>query len=106
MGLLARTELHRLTVDFRAAQRDLDEVAAIAERGSMRLYEADAHLEYARLYLAVGGGDSARESLDTARKMIAEMGYHRRDGDVEELEAPSPRRRPGFRNDGQDDGHA
>ena len=52
----------------------------------MGLFEADAHLEYARLYVATGERDEARASLVTAKKMIADMGYHRRDGEVEELE--------------------
>jgi hypothetical protein len=30
--------------------------------------------------------DAAREHLALAKKMIAEMGYHRRDGEVQELE--------------------
>jgi len=30
--------------------------------------------------------DAAREHLAIAKKMIAEMGYHRRDKDVQELE--------------------
>ena len=86
LGLLARAELHRVCGEFPQAQQDLDEAMAIATRGKMRLYEADCHLEYARLYLARGDRDSARESLDIAKKMIDEMGYHRRDGDVAELE--------------------
>ena len=52
----------------------------------MRLYEADCHLEYARLHLARGDKKEARESLAKAKGMIEEMGYHRRDGEVAELE--------------------
>ena len=52
----------------------------------MRLFEADCHLEYARLYVAMGEGDQAREPLATAKAMIEETGYHRRDGEVVELE--------------------
>jgi hypothetical protein len=55
-------------------------------RGEMRLYEADCHLEYARLHLARGDKAQARASLAAARKMVEEMGYHRRDGEVKELE--------------------
>ncbi len=54
----------------------------IATRGGMRLYEADCHLEYARLYLAMGEKHKARESLAKAEKMIAEMGYHHRDPEI------------------------
>ena len=59
----------------------------IAERGGMGLYQADAHLEYARLHLAMGEKPEARAHLATAREMVEDMGYHRRDGEVAELEA-------------------
>jgi len=54
-GLLARAALYRLNQDFAAARRDLDEVLTIAERGQMRLHQADSRLQLARLYLAEGG---------------------------------------------------
>ena len=53
----------------------------------MRLHEADAHLEYARLHLAEGDGEAARASLANARKIVDETGYRRRDGAVAELES-------------------
>ena len=84
-GLLARAELHRVKDEFDRAQADLEEAMGIAERGSMGLHEADCHLEYARLYLARGEKERARESWATARAMIERMGYHRRDRDVEEI---------------------
>jgi len=85
-GLLARAELHRVQGDFAQAQRDLDEAMTIATRGEMGLYQADSHLAYARLHLAMGDTTRARESLATARAMVARMGYHRRDAEVHELE--------------------
>ena len=85
-GLLARAEMYRAARDFGAARSDLEEALAIAERGEMGLHQADSHLEYARLHLATDERDKARESLATAKKMIGDMGYHRRDGEVEELE--------------------
>ena len=88
-GLLARAALHRVTGAFERAQRDLDEARLIAERGGMRLYLADVHLELARLALAQGDKDEARQHLATAKAMVEEMGYHRRDGEVAELEAAS-----------------
>ena len=87
LGLLARATLRRAMGDLERAQADLDEAFTIATRGGMRLHEADCHLEYARLYLARGEKDQARASLAAARKMVEEMGYHRRDGEVKELEA-------------------
>ena len=87
-SLLARAELHRVRREFKEAHHDLGEALVIAERGGMGLHKADCHLEYARLYLAMGENEvDARRNLDTAKDMIGEMGYHRRDGEVEELEA-------------------
>jgi tetratricopeptide (TPR) repeat protein len=85
-GLLARAELYRVQDEFDRAQRDLDEAMTIAERGEMGLHQADCHLEYARLYLAMGKKEDARKCLDIAREMIEQMGYHRRDREVRDLE--------------------
>jgi tetratricopeptide (TPR) repeat protein len=86
-GLLARAALRRLTGALDKGRHDLDEAFSICTRCGMRLYEADCQLEYARWYLASGDKAKARESLEKARKMIEEMGYHRRDKEVKELEA-------------------
>ena len=85
-GLLARAELYRVQKEYQKAHDDLDEAREIAERGGMRLYLADYHLEAARLCLAEGDRDSARWHRDTVKEMIEEMGYHRRDREVDELE--------------------
>ena len=85
-GLLARAELRRVMGYLDRARADLDEALSISTRGGMRLYQADCHLEYARLHLACGEKEEARESLAKAKGMIEEMGYHRRDGEVAELE--------------------
>jgi len=85
-GLLARAALYRIRREFEPARRDLDEALSIAERGQMGLYRADAHLESARLDLAMANKPEAREHLATAKEMIERMGYHRRDGEVVELE--------------------
>jgi len=85
-GLLARSALRRVLEDFDSARRDLDEAMTIAERSGMRRHEADCHLGYARLELAEGHDAQAREHLDRAKAMIKEMGYHRRDPEVVELE--------------------
>ena len=86
-GLLAKAELYRMQGEFERAQHDIKEAMTIAERGEMGLHQADCHLEYARLYLAMKETDKAREHLAIARKMIEQRGYHRRDRKVEELEA-------------------
>ena len=64
----------------------MDEAFTIASRGGMGLHLADCHLEYARLALARGEKDKAREHWGTAKDSIEKMGYHRRDREVEELE--------------------
>ncbi len=81
-SLLAPTELSRLRGEFDRAHRDLDEVFSIALRGNMGLHVANCHLECAWLHLAMGEKDKARASLAKAEKMIAEMGYHRRDPEI------------------------
>ncbi|MDK1021994.1 MAG: NACHT domain-containing protein [Candidatus Hydrogenedentes bacterium] len=85
-GFLARAALHRVRKAFDRSQHDLDEAMSIAERGGMGLFQTDAHLEYARLRLAMGDRPEARENLDKAKEMVGRMGYHRRDGAVAELE--------------------
>jgi len=52
----------------------------------MKLHLTDYHLEACRLCLAEGKTKEAGEHLDMAKEMIKETGYHRRDGEVEELE--------------------
>jgi tetratricopeptide (TPR) repeat protein len=86
-GLLARAELYKVRGEFDRALHDIEEAMTITERGEMGLHQADCHLEYARLYLAMGDKDRAREHLAIAIKMIEQMGYHRRDHEVKELEA-------------------
>jgi tetratricopeptide (TPR) repeat protein len=85
-GLLARAELRRAMDDVAGTQQALEEALSIATRGGMRLHEADCHLEYARLHLACGEEEKARQSLAKVKEMIQEMGYHRRNGEVAELE--------------------
>ncbi len=85
-GLLARAALWRCMEDPAKARRDLDEALTIATRCGMRLHEADAHLEYARLHLAEGGSAAAREHLAKAKAIVADTGYRRRAPEVVELE--------------------
>jgi len=84
-GLLARAELYRAQGEFERAQHDLGEAMAIAKRGEMGLHQADCHLGYARLYLAMGKKEDARRCLDIAREMVDKIGYHRRDKDILEI---------------------
>ena len=85
-GLLARATLHRLRGDRAAAAADLSEALEIADRGGMRLHACDAHLERARLDLQQGDTAAAREQVATARKLVQETGYRRREREVAWLE--------------------
>ena len=84
-GLLARAELSRVMGAYPHSRADLDEALAIAEQGGMGLHQADVHLEFTRLSLAEGDRDGAREHFDIAEKMVLEMKYGRRFGEVEAL---------------------
>jgi tetratricopeptide (TPR) repeat protein len=86
LGLLARAALHTHTRAFAHARKDLDEACSTATRCGFRLHEADAHLGYARLSLAEGAPASASPHLLAARKLIEATGYHRRDGELAEME--------------------
>lgn len=86
-GLLARADLYRHQGDFDRARADLEEAERICIHYGLRLLEADCHLEYARFHLAQGKRDEACERVGKARVMIDEMGYHRRDRDVAEIDA-------------------
>jgi len=119
-GLLARAAFRRSVGDWGGAARDLDEVEEIAEPGPMRLYQCDAALERARLAFAQieafaplnglvdddpakpalpNAADAARlreeatQNLATARKLVADCGYHRRDEELAELEDVAAGRR-------------
>jgi tetratricopeptide (TPR) repeat protein len=85
-GLLARAALRRFRSDFTGAAADLAEALEIAERGRMRLYECDAHLEWARLCRDQGDVAAARRHVARARVLVEETGYGRRAREVRWLE--------------------
>jgi len=85
-GLLARATLRRFRSDFTGAAADLTEVLEIAERGSMHLFECDAHLEWARLCRDQRNLDEARQHVTRARELVNETGYGRREREVKWLE--------------------
>ncbi len=108
-GLINRATLHRHTQAFSKAWEDLDEALEIATYGQMKLFLTDYHLEAARLVQAqaqvLEGGDHfevmemgetmtmSRAEMQArflghvaaAERLVAETGYHRRDGEVEAL---------------------
>jgi hypothetical protein len=113
-GLIASAAFHRTVGEWDSAARHLDEAKEIAESAEMRLYSCDCALESARLALArreafaplnglverspprpvlpaataaAAPTEEARGELDVARKLIAECGYHRRDEELDELDA-------------------
>jgi tetratricopeptide (TPR) repeat protein len=85
-GLLARSALRRLQGELPGAEADLSEALEIAERGSMRLFECDAHLEWARLCRQRGERDGLAQHVARARKLVDETGYGRREREVRWLE--------------------
>ena len=58
----------------------------IAARGSMRLHECDAHLEWARLCRQREDGDGLKKHVARARELVEKTGYGRRRREVEWLE--------------------
>lgn len=95
-ALLTRAWLRSLTgvpVGPDSAQEDLDEAWEIAERGAMKLHQADIHLYRARLFglrNADGGWrsgveypwESPEHDLAEAERLINACGYHRRDEEL------------------------
>jgi hypothetical protein len=75
--------LRRLRGNFPAAEADLSEALEIAKRGSMRLHECDAHLEWARLCRQRGDRDGLERHVARARRLVEETGYGRRRREVE-----------------------
>jgi hypothetical protein len=67
---------------FIQAWDDLNETLEIAELGSMKLHLVDYHLEAGRLCDDEGKHDKAKTHFETAKKMIEETGYHRRDKEI------------------------
>lgn len=85
-GLLARAASLRQIGSFKYAQKDLDEVFILATRCGMRLYTIDYHLEQARLFIGQSQPQRSSAHVAEARKLIAEVGYHRRDAELKDLE--------------------
>jgi tetratricopeptide (TPR) repeat protein len=85
--LLARAELRIHSDDLPGAEQDIEEALSSAKSCGFRLYEADAHLGYARLLLVKGTSAPARDHLGRARNFINATGYHRRDEELARLTA-------------------
>jgi tetratricopeptide (TPR) repeat protein len=108
-ALIMRASHGRLTGNFDAAVKDLQEAIDIAEHCGMRLSYVDACVETARLELAGGrwaSENSADENLGRALATIEKTGYERRRAELTELtqlrlnarlNAPAKKRRGFFR---------
>ena len=113
-GLFAHATLSRIQKDFRKSWADLDEAREIAEYGQMRLHLTDYHLEACRninaqlsmindqlsVFEIVENGETLsltkeemharfQEHFKEAQRLVKETGYHRRDGELEELKVKS-----------------
>jgi len=86
-GLLARAAFHRLRDDLPSAWKDLDAIQTLVRRHGLRLFEADLALEQTRCHLAANKRESARTTLEHARKLITEMSYGRRVPELNALDA-------------------
>ncbi|MCK4821917.1 tetratricopeptide repeat protein, partial [bacterium] len=109
-GLLGRAILFRHQKDFLKSWTDLDEAREIAEYGQMRLHLTDYNLEVCRnikaqlavaknslsVFEIIENGEIFQltkeemqakflEHFKEAKRLINETGYHRRDGELEEL---------------------
>jgi tetratricopeptide (TPR) repeat protein len=94
-GLFARAFLYRVQNQFSQAWDDLTEAQEIAERGGMKLWLVDYHLEAARLMISehtlakvanLRKGELVnrlKRHVEQAAKLVQETGYHRRDPEVE-----------------------
>ncbi len=84
-GLLAQAVLFRVLNEFDNAWRNLEEILIIAKINRMRLHEAEYHLEGCRLSLAQAERKKAIQHFHKANTLVKDMGYHRRDSELEEL---------------------
>ena len=89
LGLLARAELYRQQGDYREAEKDLQEVFEIADRGEMQLHLCDYHLAMAKLLRTRTDQDQNQPAithhLQTAKEIIHQTHYHRRLPELNQL---------------------
>ena len=89
LGLLARAELYRQQSNYKQAEKDLQEVFEIAERGEMQLHLCDYHLAMAKLLRTRTDQDQNQPAithhLQSAEKIIHQTHYHRRLPELKQL---------------------
>src|SRR5207302_795990 len=83
-GLLTRAWLQAVQGELDMAKADLDQAWQIAERGPMRLHQADIHLYRARLFFRekTYPWKSPQADLADAEKLINDCGYNRRNPEL------------------------
>jgi len=74
-ALFDRAACSRAQNEFTLASADLEAAREIVERGEMKLFLADDHLEAGKLQMAMGKKEKAKEHLAIAKEMIEKMGY-------------------------------
>ena len=91
LSLLARAELYRQQSNYAKAEKDLQEVFEIAERGEMQLHLCDYHLAMAR-FLRTRTDQAPDQNqpaithhLQAAKKIIHQTHYHRRRPELNQL---------------------
>jgi hypothetical protein len=78
---------YRMNGAFEQALLNLDEAIFIATHENVPRYQAEIHLEYARLHLAMGDKTKARESLATAKEVMVRLNDAQLAAAVQELAA-------------------
>jgi len=81
-AFIARATVRRIRRGFKAATDSLAEALELSERCSMRLRQADTHLEWTRLSLDTGDPAPAQAHLDRARQLVQACGYGKRQREV------------------------
>ena len=85
LGLLARAEHARKSLELSGARRDLTEALDVASRCQMKLHLADCYLEQARLYMSQKLYRDAAQSTMAASALISQTGYNRRKPELVEI---------------------
>lgn len=86
-ALVLHAAFLRETGDREGAARALNEAVQISVRSEMRLAECDARLEQARQTLDSNDLPTARSAFETARTLIDDCSYHRRDCELALIES-------------------
>ncbi len=85
-GYLQRSKLALYQRQLERARSDLAEALALAQNCGMRMYEVEAHINFAKLFFMAEDRIQAQDSLATARELIQATGYNLRMHDVSEVE--------------------